>query len=346
MNVQEVRQKKQKIVQEYGEWTDHNIHLIDDLYTISKEKSFNKVRRILQVVSDVARKPLKDLRILDLACLEGGYAIEFASQGATVVGIEARKVSVEKARFAKAVLVLDNVEFFQDDIRNLSVEKYGSFDIVLCLGVFYHLTTPDVFELVRQMYEVCRGALVMDTYIGLTDREHFSHNGHHYWGITVPEHKPASTQAERIRDLWASIDNLNSVWLTRNSLLNLLAHAGFTSVYECQVPAEIGKHVDRITLAAIKGERVASQCTPQTYVVASDDWPERPKKVFNPLQKRSYGLSKLLSGMVPKRLRQAIKGLLRRVHILPPPSDAPWEWKNPWKSRGAQNENGKVAKPQ
>jgi len=34
----------------------------------------------------------------------------------------------------------------------------------------------------------------------------------------------------------------------------LLGNTGFTSVYQCQVPHELQKPVDRITLVAMKGE--------------------------------------------------------------------------------------------
>jgi hypothetical protein len=61
-----------------------------------------KLRRIVQVVTDIAGTQLHNLGVLDLACLEGGYAIEFARQGAKAVGIEGREASVMKARFVKA----------------------------------------------------------------------------------------------------------------------------------------------------------------------------------------------------------------------------------------------------
>ena len=43
-------------------------------------------------------KPLSELRVLDSGRDEGQFAIEFASRGAQVVGIEGRAVSAERAR--------------------------------------------------------------------------------------------------------------------------------------------------------------------------------------------------------------------------------------------------------
>ena len=44
------------------------------------------------MIQDITQCNFKELRILDLACLEGQYAIEFAMQGAEVVGIEGRDI--------------------------------------------------------------------------------------------------------------------------------------------------------------------------------------------------------------------------------------------------------------
>ena len=82
---------------------------------------------------------------LRFSLFRGHYAIEFAMQGATVVGIEGRESNVQKAIFAKDILNLENLTFYQDDVRNLSAEKYGQFDIVLCSGILYHLDSSDVF---------------------------------------------------------------------------------------------------------------------------------------------------------------------------------------------------------
>jgi predicted RNA methylase len=73
--------------------------------------------------------------VLDLACLEAHYAIEFALHGARAVGIEYRDESLAKARFAKEHLRLDKLELFKDDVRNLSRERYGEFDLVICSGI-------------------------------------------------------------------------------------------------------------------------------------------------------------------------------------------------------------------
>ena len=63
-----------------------------------------------------------------------------------------------KAIFAKNIHNLNKLEFYQDDVRNLSREKYGEFDIVICSGILYHLDSLDVFPFLEKVYEVCKNS--------------------------------------------------------------------------------------------------------------------------------------------------------------------------------------------
>jgi tRNA (mo5U34)-methyltransferase len=79
--------------------------------------------------------------VLDIGCNAGFYSIEMKRRGATrVLGIDSDEDYLRQARFAAEVNGLD-IEF-----RNLSVYDVGMlgerFDIVLFLGVLYHLRHP------------------------------------------------------------------------------------------------------------------------------------------------------------------------------------------------------------
>src|SRR5947207_2409975 len=255
MDYSQLNERKAGVVARHGEWTAHNIHLGGGLYTMGEYVRGDEIlaRRLLQIASDLTGRPLADLRVLDLACLEGLYAVEFARHGAAAVGVEIREANLEKARFAKEALGLERLEFVLDDVRNLSAEKYGEFDVVLCIGILYHLDAPDVFDFVHRMAEVCRRCLVIDTHVSNTNEVAVVYGGHEYAGRYFGEHAPDATTEEKAKVLWASIDNEKSFWLTRTSLYNLLARAGFTSVYECHNPAVRNKFGDRVTLVAVKG---------------------------------------------------------------------------------------------
>src|SRR2546428_4832683 len=303
MDLELLEKQKQEVVDKFGPWTASNIHLDDDLYTIGKriEGDEIKLRRVLQVVSDTAGRPLESLRVLDLACHEGIYAIEFARHGARVVGIEGREAHIEKAKFVKDALSLDNLDVFQDDVRNLSKEKYGSFDVVLCLGILYHLDVPDVFSFIERIGEVCQDIAVIDTRIAFGPTESYTHKGTTYWGHRIQEgHHPNDTPAEKIKRYWASLDNLTSFHLSRISLYCMLSRVGFTSVYECYIPPETTKPIDRITLLAIKGSRQKIMNSPLIDKYPIDNSPED----FTGFTiERLYGKFYRISRLIPQKMR-------------------------------------------
>ncbi len=263
MDVQQIRRRRQEVIDRHGEWTAHTIRLADDTYTFSEDNPERDrktasnalhLNRILQAVSDAAGRKLSELRVLDLGCLEGMYAIEFARHGAEVVGVEGRLANIEKARFAQEVLALDKLKFVQDDVRNLSVDKYGRFDVVLCIGLLYHLDAPDVFEFTERMSDVCTSIAVVDTHYSHIAIEERVYKGRTYSGHLFTEFVN-ETPEEKEKAAWAALDNVNSFWLTLPSLFNLFADTGFTSAYTCFNPSTGSRGTDRDTFIALKGER-------------------------------------------------------------------------------------------
>ncbi|HEX9941705.1 MAG TPA: class I SAM-dependent methyltransferase [Thermoanaerobaculia bacterium] len=343
VDVDALREEKRKVIERFGDWTDHNIHIAGDLYTISGDVVSTKLRRIVQIVSDVAGEPLANLRILDLACLEGLYAIEFARQGAQAVGIEGRQANLEKARFVKDALGLDNLTLSQDDVRNLSPEKYGEFDVVLCLGILYHLDAPDVFQFVENIARVTRRFAVLDTYVSTASKVAHPYDGRSYWGRKVFEHSPADSADARLSRLWNSLDNPKSLWITRRSLYNLLADCGFTTVYECHVPADLHKPADRVTLLAIKGKRQTLLSTPKVNALPATAWPEDFKPRLSQEQDPRVRISKRLSHMVPSVVKRPVKAALQAVGVLPKPPQQQQKhgWWPDWRAESQPPRTGK-----
>ena len=99
MRKQEIQQKKMELIDKYGEWTLTGIHLGHGVWTRSKpDKPSKRTRRFVQIVEDLVGKEITNCRILDLACLEGEYSIEFGMRGASVLGIEGREANIEKQK--------------------------------------------------------------------------------------------------------------------------------------------------------------------------------------------------------------------------------------------------------
>ena len=313
VDVESVRREKDAIEARFGPWTAHNICLAEGLYTISAQPTGDevKLRRVTQLALDVSGGSLQGARVLDLACLEGMYALELARRGAEVVAIEGREANIEKSLFAARTLGVD-VDFHLGDVRDLSLERHGEFDLVLALGILYHLDAPDLFSFVARIADVCRHALIVDTGVGRAGTEELRHDGTAYRGVRLVEHAPESTEADRLQAVWSSLDNLTAVALTRPSLERLLARQGFTSVLECHVPAEPSKEVDRVTLLALKGVPAGELIVPAPRSEPADV-PERPPfgrrvEAFSLLRFARYALPR----PVRTRLRRLIGSETRR----------------------------------
>jgi tRNA (mo5U34)-methyltransferase len=80
--------------------------------------------------------------VLDIGCNAGFYSIEMKRRGAArVVGVDSDDVYLKQARFAADVSGYRDIEF-----RNLDVYQVGQlgekFDLVIFMGVLYHLRHP------------------------------------------------------------------------------------------------------------------------------------------------------------------------------------------------------------
>ena len=133
------REALQARIDALGPWF-HNIdlggvrtaphHFLGD-YPAQKWKRFSNA-----VPADLTGKT-----VLDIGCNAGFYAMEMKRRGADrVLGVDSDDIYLDQARFAASVSGLE-IEF-----RNLSVYDIGSleerFDLVLFMGVLYHLRHP------------------------------------------------------------------------------------------------------------------------------------------------------------------------------------------------------------
>lgn len=302
------------LIAQHGPWSAMSIRLGDAKYTKEDTPDF-RLRRILQLSADMVGKPINQCRVLDLACLEGQYAIEFALHGALAVGIELREANVVKAAYAAEQLKLDNVAFYQDDVNNLNPAQYGQFDIIICSGILYHLRGADAYDMFRKMRECCTGVAIVDTFISLSGSESIRHNGKSINGSVYKEHDEGTSQENKLADLWASVDNDTSFWLDEASILNAIMDAGFTSAHESLLPFH-SPSTDRRTIVAMCG-------TPIEVLSSDASKAARPllphvrdlQDVHASQVKRSFAF-KAAKQLLPQSVKNAIKPILRSCGIL------------------------------
>lgn len=98
----------------------------------------NKFKRFRHVVPE----DLSGKSVLDIGCNAGFYSFEMKRRGAArVLGIDHDERYLEQARFAGSVLGFGDVEFRRGEVWD--VGALGErFDLVIFMGVLYHLRHP------------------------------------------------------------------------------------------------------------------------------------------------------------------------------------------------------------
>jgi 2-polyprenyl-3-methyl-5-hydroxy-6-metoxy-1,4-benzoquinol methylase len=317
-----MNQRLEQAIARHGPWTAMAIKLADGSYTRAPAVD-HRLGRLLQIARDLSREPLSSARVVDLGCLEGHYAIEFALHGCEVLGIEGRAASVAKCEFARRELGLERLSFVHDDVRNFGRSRYGAFDIVLCSGLLYHLPAHDAWKLVCAMSEACSGILILDTFISLASQASVAVGGATCHGHFYPEHDEDEPAQEKAGKLWASLDNASSFWFTEPSLMNLLARAGFSSVLEVLTPTMPDTPRDRKTYVAVKASRVRVRSSDPTDERAIAEIPEGLNPLCDPSQTRRGPLFRAAKRLLPQPVKDAIKPALRSIGVLPP-DGTPW----------------------
>ncbi len=107
---------------------------------------------------------LKGKRVLDLGCNAGFWALHAAQSGCDfVLGVDGRDMHIQQAEFVFEVNKIEKkrYQFIRKDIFDLTSEELGSFDIVFCLGLMYHISKP--VSLMESISRVNTDILLIDT---------------------------------------------------------------------------------------------------------------------------------------------------------------------------------------
>ena len=140
----------------------HNIDLGHGILTAPDHFLGDYPRFKFARFADALPTDLTGRTVLDIGCNAGFYSVEMARRGAArVVGIDSDDRYLAQARLAAATLGFAQIEF-----RNLSVYEVATlgerFDLVIFMGVLYHLRHPLLaLDLIRE--HVARDTLLFQT---------------------------------------------------------------------------------------------------------------------------------------------------------------------------------------
>jgi SAM-dependent methyltransferase len=138
-----------------------------DAFTIDPQRPLQRFRHFMPFLIEAMGGTLKGKRILDIACNAGFWSTQCALLGANVVGFDARPELIEQANLVKDIVGLDNVEFRLLDFGAMTPATLGQFDVVLNLGILYHL--PDPLAALAATKMMAQEYIVLDTNLWQSD---------------------------------------------------------------------------------------------------------------------------------------------------------------------------------
>jgi tRNA (mo5U34)-methyltransferase len=197
-----------------------------------------------RMIAPYARKALEAAdgkgNALDIACNEGLIAQRLLEWGAArVLGIDSRELNIRRARLIRDQLGIpaERLEFDQRDLFDLDPASDGQFDVVVMLGIVYHLENP--MGAIRLAHALTRGVCLIESQV-IDDGAPIE------W--TTPEGESRSAAARfalyrepdeetRLSPL-AAMPGIVSLIPTRAGLVEMLSAAGFSSVAMVDPPCD------------------------------------------------------------------------------------------------------------
>ena len=117
---------------------------------------------------------LSGMRVLDLGARDGYFSFECERRGASEV-IALDYVPADQTGFEICKKILNsNVIYVNSNVYSIDKNSLGEFDLVLCLGLIYHLRHPVLA--IDRIYDVLRenGSLILESHVidgGLVDQD-------------------------------------------------------------------------------------------------------------------------------------------------------------------------------
>jgi tRNA (mo5U34)-methyltransferase len=218
----------------------HNLHLPDGTETAPTHFLGDFPRYKWQALAPHLPAQLDGWTALDIGCNAGYYSFELARRGARVTGIDVDPHYLRQAEWAAKELGLeDAIEFRQMQVYDLAGED-AKFDLVLFMGVFYHLRYPllglDIVARHTRSIMVFQTLTMpgMEVYPDTTDRpinEREAFNAPGWPRMAFIEHRFASDPTN-----WWVPNHAAVEAMLRSSGMEVTAHLGH-EIYLCRAAA-------------------------------------------------------------------------------------------------------------
>jgi len=156
--------------------------------------------------------------ILELGALEGAHTFMLAERPGVqrVLALEGREANLRKARFVQELLKAKNAEFAQANLEQARLAEFGTFDVVFCSGLLYHL--PEPWKLIEQFPAVAPAVFIWTQYAAEEEAKDIGR------GLRGKIHVEGGPE-EPLSGMSAT-----SIWLTLASLCELLRASGYKQI--------------------------------------------------------------------------------------------------------------------
>lgn len=163
MQGEEIRRK----IASFPTW-HYQLDLKGNLTPIHKEDRVNRHRQrkayFFDPLVDLFGGSLAGKRVLDLGCNAGFWSLCAAEAGCDyVLGLDGRQMHVDQANLVFEVNEVEEnrYDFVAANLFDVDLSSFGAFDIVLCLGLMYHISKP--VDLMERIAQVNSDVLLIDT---------------------------------------------------------------------------------------------------------------------------------------------------------------------------------------
>jgi tRNA (mo5U34)-methyltransferase len=169
--------------------------------------------------------------VIDLACNEGWFSHRMLEWGAArVLGVDIRQRVIQRAKLLRTHFGIppERLEFRCADVFELDLSELGTFDVVLCLGLVYHLENP--IGAVRIARALTRGICVIESQLTRQTEDIV-----HGWGASDRSETTSASFAARIEtdgetNMLASSGGVVSLIPNRAALIQATEAAGFAKL--------------------------------------------------------------------------------------------------------------------
>ena len=168
---------------------------------------------------------------LDLACCEGWFSQRLLEWGAErVVGVDLRELSIQRAELVRDHFGIpsDRLTLVRSDVFDLDLQALGQFDVVLVLGLVYHLEDP--VGAVRRARALTRSLCVIESQLTRQDRPIVHGNGSPEGLFTADASFAAMVEPDAEHNQLASAPGILSLIPNRAAFEQMARVAGFKRV--------------------------------------------------------------------------------------------------------------------